>query len=752
MKVDESGAPWPYEDRPKEDDPGTPTWACPGGECDCHAPDGESETLDHRILFFDGDARVMPGARCRVVQNGRLLNKDAPFADGKGGVPIKIPHGSRHLEVEWAPPDLPDRPDLPYRKLYHLDLGEADDDQAARRLHNMGFSEHRTLGDNIRHFQRTYALRETGRTADVATVLASFHDDGTIQPIPRGGGGSADRPRSHALALAGDGAPGDPVPPGGGPTGGVKSQGTVTAAQTTVLRVHVRTRAGRPLDGAEVTIDSGSFNSTKKTEKDGFATFTLTRGDFDRTQPPGWVTVKVKRRHHGPDPGPGLLDVKTGELEESAQLDPNGFSDDQPLMLPSHRGLPTILVDTKGRYLDIVLMDGGMARGAGNPGTPTRRLTAEQIQNELIADHVRGHVTLHPDSEFQFDHDAASGDLDPCTDKCTIKSPAVDRRVSLKTPTTAGILWLMLFQDKTHGWKVGSPDKADVIPGQRFTQETFYWQTTSLQALDQRHVVGLVRLSQKLLDHDIAVIYTIGVNGDSSREDTHGYGLALDFGGCANALPVEDAAKTKGPQGGPVRLGQDFLVFQHWGRVPMWDPATVAADPGDPFLKARPTTWKRLPESAPDDGTDFATADPKKKRLHYRLDPPPYQEPVPASADPALAADLAKVAPHFQKASKIFEDVYDFASREYSDDNSMLGPLPDGKADQPTPIDSPKGHFILHPDYPSPNTIKRDASGNPVPDPARPGKFKENVNGRGAHVNHHHFQLGPTNYKTPRTT
>ena len=64
------------------EDEGKPTWECPGGDCACHAAEGEDELHDHTILFFDGDARRMPGARCRVLQNGRLLNKEAPFADG----------------------------------------------------------------------------------------------------------------------------------------------------------------------------------------------------------------------------------------------------------------------------------------------------------------------------------------------------------------------------------------------------------------------------------------------------------------------------------------------------------------------------------------------------------------------------------------------------------------------------------------------------------------------------------------------
>ena len=43
------------------------------------------------------------------------------------------------------------------------------------------------------------------------------------------------------------------------------------------------------------------------------------------------------------------------------------------------------------------------------------------------------------------------------------------------------------------------------------------------------------------------------------------------------------------------------------------------------------------------------------------------------------------------------------------------------------------GHFVLFPDYPHPD--------NP------PG----NSNGRGAHINHLHFQVGPTTYAVTRS-
>jgi hypothetical protein len=265
--------------------------------------------------------------------------------------------------------------------------------------------------------------------------------------------------------------------------------------------------------------------------------------------------------------------------------------------------------------------------------------------------------------------------------------------------------------------------KTDQIPGQRFTRDRFGWAEMRLALIDQRHVVGLARMCKELAaKHGIAVIVTQGVSGDTTRADTHGFGQAIDFGGCCTALP--DPAN-KNPT---VRLGTDFIVFLHWGNFPMWNGTTVKANPTNPAL------WTRL--AVNDDGRNY-TADPTGAVavLHYRLDPAPFQEPVPASVtDPVLAAQLAAVAPHFVTARALFQDVYDFATREYSDGNSTLGPLAAGAApDVQTPIDSHIGHFILHPDYPKPNA---------------PGA----KNGRQAHINHLHFQVGPTSFPAPRTT
>ena len=103
------------------------------------------------------------------------------------------------------------------------------------------------------------------------------------------------------------------------------------------------------------------------------------------------------------------------------------------------------------------------------------------------------------------------------------------------------------------------------------------------------------------------------------------------------------------------------------------------------------------------------------------------------TSNPTLAATLATVAPHFVTARTIFNAVCDFATREYTDGNSTLGPLAtSAAAEVPTPIDSHAGHFILHPDYPRPNAAGAK-------------------NGRQAHVNHLHFQLGATHHSGPRT-
>ncbi|MFO0757620.1 MAG: N-acetylmuramoyl-L-alanine amidase [Byssovorax sp.] len=357
--VDESGAPWPYAAPPprEEEPPGTPTWACPGGECACHPPEGEEARDEHKIVLFDEEAKRMPGARCRVVYGGRLLNKDTPFADGSGAVSVKVHRGTRSLELEWAPAHVPQGPRYPFRKLYHLDLGEGREEGVERRLSNIGFSSRTKLDDNVRDFQQAYDLAVTGRPEDIEVELAGYHDDGALPPVRRGKSG--DRAARFALLPDASDAKAKGAPPAGAPPpGGVKSQGSAAAVQTTRVRIElhmafsidpddmakdddvtwdgvpydgpalIRTlypsasaqtwrlgaRGARPVVGATLTIQ-GELNvpdQTAKTGPDGAAVLTLDVTGQDQNLIRIDVRMDDKQTNTtGKPAGPDLTDEKT---------------------------------------------------------------------------------------------------------------------------------------------------------------------------------------------------------------------------------------------------------------------------------------------------------------------------------------------------------------------------------------------------------------------------------------------------------
>jgi N-acetyl-anhydromuramyl-L-alanine amidase AmpD len=176
---------WPYEDHALEDPPRSgPTWACPDGSCECH-PVQEGEPRELTLLLTDDHARSIPGARCRVLYQGRVLNPDQPNADAEGWLSVAVTHPVHLVTLEWAPPDTPVVPRYPFRMHHYVDLGEDDDRAAARRrLHNLGFSEHALLSENIKEFQRAFGYAPiTGNLEDIRSDLLLFHDKGWIPPI-----------------------------------------------------------------------------------------------------------------------------------------------------------------------------------------------------------------------------------------------------------------------------------------------------------------------------------------------------------------------------------------------------------------------------------------------------------------------------------------------------------------------------------------------------------------------------------------
>jgi hypothetical protein len=712
MPVDESGAPWPYEPVDPPHDDAAPTWKCPDDTCQCALPKAGGERRSHQIILFDPAAKRMPGARCRVLEDGHLLNKEHPYADGGGAVPVEVRTGSHVLQVEWAPASLPEGPGYPYRKQYHLHLGESRDEGVERRLHNIGFSAQAELADNIRDYQRAYRKTPTGEVGDVVHELAVYHDEGTLPPLPS----------SKAKLGPTDQKP--PPPPAGAgakPPGGVGKKGSAGAIQMTELRVRVRTRSGRGVENAKVNIDVGGGTIERKTGKDGFIQpVLLTKDERDTASPPDQVTVRARKFHHGPDNGPGGK-VVAGEAKIQAKLGPKTWDDGTPGLKLTDEDKD---VARRAPFLEIVLIDAGLAQGAPASAI-TRRLTADEYQRELMYDHVQGDVTLAPGFEFEFDHDPSTTDFDPCTAKCTIKSPKADSRVALKDGKIGPVTWYSLAVVLR-----GLKSSADVIPGHRFLRGRFIWESLKLVWMDQRHVVGLVRLCKKMnKDHGLVAIYTQGVGGNNVGGSNHDHGLGVDFGGGSKAPPLKESRQEKGWQM-TARLGVDFIVDLHWGDAPQWDPVLVAQDPDN-----KKGIWKRL---ATPDMTSHWERDTSgaRTRVHYRLDPPPFDEAVPAGTDPALKAQLEKVKPHFETARDLFKAVFDFATAEYSDDNEILGTLPAGTTDgPPTPISSQEVHRTIHPDYAKPSKTAAET------EDGKPGK-----DGRGAHQNHIHFQLGPTFY------
>lgn len=190
MRTDESGAPWPYATVDAGEVEGAPAWMCPEETCTCSEHQPSAETYEFSVMLCAPDGERMPGARCRILANGKLANTDMPYADGEGWVTAVVTRVPETVLVEWAPAELPDSPRLPYRRRYYVNLREdSERESTRRRLHNLGFSYFPTLRENIKDFQCEYGEVITGEIADVAEKLRLYHDAAMV-PIT-----SVERPR-----------------------------------------------------------------------------------------------------------------------------------------------------------------------------------------------------------------------------------------------------------------------------------------------------------------------------------------------------------------------------------------------------------------------------------------------------------------------------------------------------------------------------------------------------------------------------
>jgi hypothetical protein len=186
-------ASWPYGPLPQRlANKGTPRWECLGGECVCHPTQGERKLEQHTIFFHDENGKRMANARCRVfLESGPLPTTQN--AGGDGSLAVEVPEAATVLALEWAPSDVPLVAPYPFRRTYHLKLGDETEEGVRRRLHNLGFARPPSLREKIEAFQQTYELPVDGKAESAFPTLAGYHDSASLPPIverPAGDGSS----------------------------------------------------------------------------------------------------------------------------------------------------------------------------------------------------------------------------------------------------------------------------------------------------------------------------------------------------------------------------------------------------------------------------------------------------------------------------------------------------------------------------------------------------------------------------------
>ena len=439
-----------------------------------------------------------------------------------------------------------------------------------------------------------------------------------------------------------------------------------TPVGTIILKVFVRSPGGQGIPDATVTLEDPPGTAT--TGPDGVARIPVKEKELAGKDS---VKVQARKRHHGPIVAPGT-DFRNGPDEASAKVSEpqGGFDKSDPK------------VDSQGR-LHLALVDGGTLGRAyyyaqeGGPAILTRRLSQDQVQQELLYRVGHGEVTLAAGQELVINHDPNSGDDDDCTSACTIATPYTQRR-HVKPDRFGNVRFFFVTRLYANASRIRV---RDLVAG-------------DVRNLNQRLIVGMVRMCKLLHDElAVAACYTQGFLRNAA--DAHARGRAFDFAGAATA-PVTAEKKLIEEDGlnvyrreWDVRDTQDFVIWYHWGM---------------PHLQVRTLATGAASRRHPDDGRNYDPAGASvPERLLYRL------EPVPAE-DERNNGD-ARTTQHFQAASWLFRVVYDFCVKEFSNLDTRLGPVSGyGTAEQqdasnaddalfPIDIGSFQGH-VIHPDYP----------------------------------------------------
>jgi hypothetical protein len=158
---------------------------------------------------------------------------------------------------------------------------------------------------------------------------------------------------------------------------------------------------------------------------------------------------------------------------------------------------------------------------------------------------------------------------------------------------------------------------------------------------------------------------------------------------------------------------RDFLVFFHWGRLPMLFETDARG--------TRQTV--RQNSTSADFRDDFKPDTAAGPRMFYRLtDINVPADPADPTSVPKRLAGQELTTEHYEDARQLFLEVYQFFTAEYSHENRTLGTSAAGGS---TNVPGEVAGLVIHPDFPSQGL-------------------------RAAHQDHIHANLGPNGPTTAR--
>jgi hypothetical protein len=359
---------------------------------------------------------------------------------------------------------------------------------------------------------------------------------------------------------------------------------------------------------------------------------------------------------------------------------------------------------------DMKLAQLGIDTQWGYADTPIHKLEADQARRALHYWAYQGDFRLTVGGQpidLEVKHDVSSTIFGQCTNECKIVGPKYNTRYGVVNDTIAGVKFLYTpgqtsgFKPWPHGIQTDQEPETKTGAGLGIS----YWKAirttndTRLTILDPRTILGLNKLCKELQRRfQVLCIFHAGT-GEHGRVDSHGEGRAVDFSGCSFTLPEPGATVSA------VGRFDTIFVATHWGAITPWDPDKA------------PGQWERWKGKLMVSSKAGGGAPPGSKNQVFRLRGP--IEPmldglIDKSGD--VEAQKARWPAFMDVARQIFEVVYAYGQTEFQVSNQSLPEVLGDIGVKPV--------CTMHPDHPT--------------------SYPGTDNGREAHQNHIHFQVGET--------